>query len=410
MPMIKLILHGCNGKMGQVVSESAAVDPDIKIIAGVDRFPEAKTNPYPVYEDLNAIPEKGDVILDFSSPVALPNLLDYAKKNSIPVVIATTGLSSQDLELIQQTSEEIAVFRAANMSVGVNLMYELAHRSASVLGDNFDIEILEKHHNQKVDSPSGTAYSLADAINKAFLNSKHYVFGRHSKTDKRSKGEIGIHAVRGGTIAGEHTVIFAGQDEVLEITHSAHSRQIFALGALTAVKYISDKKSGLYDMKDVMLDQDAVTNIYTSNEEAMITINQIDNEPYIIADIFGKLAQQNINIDMISQTAPVNGKVNISFTLPQQDLGNAIQIIGEYNTANPAVRTDVYADITTITVEGPGMERQSGVAAKVFEIMAKQNIRIKIITTSETKISYVIDQRDEKHAVEAIIEAFNLYE
>jgi 4-hydroxy-tetrahydrodipicolinate reductase len=162
MPMIKLILHGCNGKMGQVVSESAAVDPDIKIIAGVDRFPEAKTNPYPVYEDLNAIPEKGDVILDFSSPVALPNLLDYAKKNSIPVVIATTGLSSQDLELIQQTSEEIAVFRAANMSVGVNLMYELAHRSASVLGDNFDIEILEKHHNQKVDSPSGTAYSLAD--------------------------------------------------------------------------------------------------------------------------------------------------------------------------------------------------------------------------------------------------------
>ncbi len=159
-----------------------------------------------------------------------------------------------------------------------------------------------------------------------------------------------------------------------------------------------------------MLDQDAVTNIYTSNEEAMITINQIDNEPYIIADIFGKLAQQNINIDMISQTAPVNGKVNISFTLPQQDLGNAIQIIGEYNTANPAVRTDVYADITKITVEGPGMERQSGVAAKVFEIMAKQNIRIKIITTSETKISYVIDQRDEKHAVEAIIEAFNLYE
>ena len=407
--MRKLILHGCNGKMGRTVAGTAAADPDIRIVAGIDKYSDGKAGPFPVYEDFSRIAEKGDVILDFSSPSALSGLLEYAKKSGTPLVIATTGLSPRDLEQIRQASKDVAIFQAANMALGVNLMYELVRQAASVLGERFDIEIVEKHHNQKVDSPSGTAYALADVINEAFLNSRHYVFGRHSKTDKRSKDEIGIHSIRGGTIAGEHTVLFAGPDEILEITHSAHSRQIFALGALTAVKYLAGKKPGLYNMKDVMLDRNAVTNIYTSNEEAMITINQVPNEPAITADIFGKLAQRNINIDMISQTAPVNGHVNISFTLPQQELGNAIRIIGEYNAANPEVRTDVFADITKLTVEGLGMERQSGVAAKIFEIMARQDIRIKIITTSETKISYIIDQREEKHAVEAIMEAFRLY-
>lgn len=406
--MINLIIHGCNGKMGQVVAAASANDPDIRVIAGVDKYPAGKTNPFPVYESFSDIKEKADVIIDFSVPGALPQLLDYARSSKTPLVIATTGLSPEDLNSIEKASKETAIFRAANMSLGVNLMYDLAERASSVLGDLFDIEIIEKHHNQKIDSPSGTAYALADAINNAFLNSKHYVFGRHSKNDKRAKTEIGIHAVRGGTIAGEHTVIYAGQDEILEITHSAHSRQIFAMGALTAAKYLKNKTSGLYNMKDVMLDENAVTNIYTSNEEAMITINHISNDAAVAADIFEKLADKGINIDMISQTAPMNGLVNMSFTLPQKELGNAIQIIGEYNKANPEVRTDVFGDITKLTVEGLGMERQSGVAAKIFKIMAKQDIRIKIITTSETKISYIIDQRDERSAVEAIIDAFGL--
>lgn len=394
--------------MGQVVAGAAAADSDFQVVAGVDKFPDTITNPFPVYKNFSDIQEQADIIIDFSVPAALPALLEYAKKSNTSLVIATTGLSPEDLQLIEQKSSDIAIFRAANMSLGVNLMYEIVQRAASVLGELFDIEIIEKHHNQKIDSPSGTAYALADAINGAFLNSKHYVFGRHSKNDKRSKNEIGIHAIRGGTIAGEHTVIYAGKDEVLEVTHSAHSREIFALGALTAAKYINGKTPNLYNMNDVLLNESMVTNIYTSNEESMITINQMPNEPIIIAGIFGKIAKKNINIDMISQTAPVNGLVNISFTLPIRDLGNAIQIIGEYNAANPTIRTDVFGDITKLTVEGLGMERQVGVAAKVFEIMAKQDICIKIITTSETKISYVIDQEDEKQAVEAIIDAFQL--
>jgi 4-hydroxy-tetrahydrodipicolinate reductase len=406
--MIKLILHGCNGKMGQVVANAASADKEIQIIAGIDRYPAAKENGFPVYESFTTLQEKGDVILDFSSPTALPDLLEYAEGSSTPLVIATTGLTPQDLQMIQEKSKNIAIFRAANMSVGVNLMYELVHKAASVFGDRFDIEILEKHHNQKADSPSGTAYALADAANEAFLNSKHYTFGRHSKTDKRSKDEIGIHAIRGGTIAGEHTVLFAGQDEVLEITHSAHSRQIFALGALAAVKYLAGEKPGLYNMKDVMLDEDAVTSIYASNDEIMMTINQVSNEPAVMAEIFGKLAKQHININMISQTAPVNGRVSISFTLPRQEQDNASRIMQEYQAAHPEVHADVYTDVTKLTVEGPGMERQSGVAARIFEVMARQDIRIRIITTSETKISYVIDERDEKHAVEAILDAFQL--
>jgi 4-hydroxy-tetrahydrodipicolinate reductase len=312
------------------------------------------------------------------------------------------------LELIEEKSAHFPIFRSANMSLGVNLMYELVHRAASVLGDLFDIEIIEKHHNQKIDSPSGTAYALADSINAAFLNSKHYIFGRHSKNDRRAANEIGIHAVRGGTIAGEHSVIYAGRDEILEITHSAHSKQIFALGALEAAKYIKGKAPGLYDMKDVMLEQSAVTNIYTSNDEVLVTVYQMPSDTGMISALFSKLARESINIDMISQTAPANGLVNVSFTLPEKHVNKAINVIGEFNTANPTVRTDVFINITKLTVEGLGMEHQSGVAARIFEIMAKQGIGIKIITTSETKISFVIDQIDEKSAVEAIIDAFGL--
>ncbi len=406
--MINIIINGCNGKMGQVVASSALSDPEVNIVAGVDRFPESMENPFPVYKNFSDIKEKADVVIDFSVPAALPALLEYAVNANTPVVIATTGFSEQDLALIEQTSTKIPLFRAANMSIGINLMYELVQKAASVLGEGFDIEIIEKHHNQKIDSPSGTALALADSINEAFLNAKNYVYGRHSKNDRRTAHEIGIHAIRGGTISGDHTVIYAGKDEILEITHSAHSKQIFATGAIAAAKYMSDKQPGLYNMKDILLEQCIVTNIYTDNDEAMITVNNLPNDSSIIYNIFGKLAQENINVDMISQTAPVNGQVNVSFTIPEKELNEAINVLGVYNKVDPSIRTDVLIGITKLTVEGLGMERQSGVAAKVFETMARQDIKIKLITTSETKISCVIDSVDEKHAVEGIMSAFNL--
>jgi 4-hydroxy-tetrahydrodipicolinate reductase len=406
--MIKLILHGCNGKMGREVVSAATADNEIKIVAGVDRYPDSVENPFPVYEKLSHVKESADVILDFSVPGSLPMLLDYVDKTSIPLVIATTGFSPQDIEAIKEQSQRSAIFRAANMSVGINLMYELIQRAASVLGDRFDIEIVEKHHNQKIDAPSGTAYALADAINEVFLGSKNYTYGRHSKIDKRAKNEIGIHAVRGGTIAGDHTVIFAGKDEILEVKHSAISRQIFALGALSAVKYMAGKSTGLYDMSDALLDQNTVTNLYTNNEQVMITINKLPDKPALIAGIFAGLAKQGINVDMISQTAPVADHINLSFTLPAQNLDQAINTIEEAKESNPEIHTDIFENITQLTVEGSGMERQSGVAAQVFEVLARQDIGIKLITTSETKISLVIPRREEKSATEAIIAAFGL--
>jgi len=406
--MIKLILHGCNGKMGQTVVGAANTNPDIRIVAGIDKYSGNKSNPFPVYERFSDMTEQGDVILDFSSPSALPDLLEYAGKSKTPLVIATTGLSERNMEQIRQASKEIAIFQAANMAMGVNLMYELVNQAASVLGERFDIEIIEKHHNQKADSPSGTAYSLAEAANKAFLNSRHYVYGRHSKSDKRSKDEIGIHSIRGGTIAGEHSVLFAGPDETLEITHQAQSKQIFALGALTAVQYLAGKKTGLYNMKDIMLDQNAVTNIHTNNEEAMITVNCDSDDPTFAAKIFGKLAQQDIVIDLISQTVPENGGFRLSFTLPQQEQDHAMQILEKCKVGDSSVKANTCSDITRLTVEGPGMERQPGVAAKVFEIMAEQDIRVKMISTSETKIAVILPRQDEKRAVESILEAFHL--
>ncbi|HHU78526.1 MAG: 4-hydroxy-tetrahydrodipicolinate reductase [Caldicoprobacterales bacterium] len=250
--MIKLILHGCNGKMGQAVVSALAEQEEIEIAAGVDRYPESRVNSFPVYDQLTLIQEEADVILDFSVPDALPPLMEYAEKTSLPLVIATTGLSPEDLNMIERLSQKTAVLRAANMSLGINLMYELIKKAALVLGDRFDIEIVEKHHNQKIDAPSGTAYALADALNEVLQPAKNFTYGRHSKNNRRSKNEIGIHAIRGGTIAGEHSVIFAGQDEIIEITHTAHSRKLFALGAMEAVKYMAGKTAGLYTMSDVL--------------------------------------------------------------------------------------------------------------------------------------------------------------
>ncbi|HZJ82553.1 MAG TPA: 4-hydroxy-tetrahydrodipicolinate reductase, partial [Clostridia bacterium] len=201
--MINVILHGCNGKMGQVVASIASTDPDVKIVAGIDRSPNTFDNPFPVYTSLEECPHSCNVIIDFSLPQALPSLLEGALAKKSAIVVATTGLSNKDQESIVSYSKEIPIFQAANMSIGVNLMYELIQKAARVLGDSFDIEIVEKHHNEKIDSPSGTAFALADSINEVFLNSKNYVYGRHSNNDRRSSLDIGIHAIRGGTIVGE---------------------------------------------------------------------------------------------------------------------------------------------------------------------------------------------------------------
>ena len=247
--MISIILSGANGKMGHVVADLVLDDENCKIVAGVDINGQDECD-FPVYKDFSSA--KGDVIIDFSDPCALENILSFAVKNRIGVVLATTGYNQQQIDKIKAASKKIPVFFTFNMSLGINLLVNLAKKAHSVLGENFDIEIVEKHHNQKIDAPSGTAYMIADAINEQANNSYSYIFDRHDQRRERGEREIGIHTVRAGTIVGEHEIIFAGNDEIITLSHSARSKDIFAVGAIKAACFIKNKPPGLYDMSNLV--------------------------------------------------------------------------------------------------------------------------------------------------------------
>lgn len=250
--MLKVIINGCNGAMGQVLNKIIEDIEDIEIIAGIDKNPDKYKNNYPAFSNLFNFKNKADVIIDFSNPQSLQNLLEYGLETSTPLVIATTGLSSKDIENIKEASKKIPIFQTGNTSLGINVLINLVRKVAAILNEGFDIEIIEKHHNKKVDAPSGTAYMIAKAMNEELDNSKEFVYGREGNIGKRSKNQIGIHAVRGGTIPGEHTVIFAGQDEVIEVKHTAFSKDIFAIGAIKASRFIASQSAGLYNMDDLI--------------------------------------------------------------------------------------------------------------------------------------------------------------
>lgn len=248
--MIRAILCGASGKMGGFVASAAENDSEISIVAGVDKVNSGEK--FPVFSSFSDINVDADIIIDFSNVALLDSMLDYALSQNIPLVIATTGYTEEQTGKIKKASEKIPIFFTFNMSVGVNLIAALAKKAASILGDGFDIEIIEQHHNQKIDSPSGTAIMLANAVNSVFGDSLNYEYDRHSVRRKRPKNEIGIHSVRGGTIVGKHDVIFAGHDEVITISHEAQSKEVFAVGAVRAAKFLYGKKAGLYDMNSMM--------------------------------------------------------------------------------------------------------------------------------------------------------------
>lgn len=249
--MIKIIMNGCNGKMGQVITRLAAEDKDCEIVAGID-INTSIQNTYPVYTALDEFDAPADVVIDFSHPSCLTGILEYCKKRKLPVILSTTGFSAEQKEEFKAASSEIPVFFSANMSLGINLLIALAKKATKLLEGSFDIEIIEKHHNQKIDAPSGTALAIADAIDETLSYPAEYIYDRHNVRRKRGKHEIGIHAVRGGTIVGEHEVLFAGTDEVIELKHSAHSKEVFAVGAIKAAKFITSKPAGMYDMNDLI--------------------------------------------------------------------------------------------------------------------------------------------------------------
>ncbi len=250
--MTRVIMHGCNGKMGQVITGICKEDPMVEIVAGVDVYDGIK-NDYPVFSNISLCNVEADVIIDFSNAKAVDDLLVYSEEKQVPVVLCTTGLSGEQLAKVEETSRKVAVLKSANMSLGINTLMELLKKATAVFAPaGFDIEIVEKHHNQKLDAPSGTAIALADSINEALEEKYEYKYDRSQERKKREKKEIGISAVRGGNIVGEHEVFFAGMDEVIEFKHTAYSKGVFAKGAVEAAKFLKGKKPGHYEMSDVI--------------------------------------------------------------------------------------------------------------------------------------------------------------
>ena len=249
--MTDIAVCGANGKMGKVICDVVSSRDNCKIVAGIDKITDAYSD-FPIVSKVSELKTKPDVIIDFSHPSVLDDLLDYCQTNGTPLVIATTGYTEEQISKIKKASSQIPLFFTFNMSLGINLLAQLAKKATRILGGQFDIEIVEKHHNQKIDAPSGTALMLADSINEELGNNYSLTYDRHSVRKKRSKTEIGMHAIRGGTIVGEHEIIFAGRDEVITLKHEAHSKEVFAVGAVNAAIFISDKSAGLYDMSKII--------------------------------------------------------------------------------------------------------------------------------------------------------------
>lgn len=250
--MVKAIMHGCNGHMGQVITGLIKDDPDIELVAGIDLV-DCRDNGYPVFTNIRDCHVQADVIIDFCSAKAVDELLKFSVERQIPVVLCTTGLSEEQLAAVEEASKKVAVLKSANMSLGVNMLMKLLQDATKILAPaGFDIEIVEKHHNRKLDAPSGTALALADSINEVLDNEYAYKFDRSQDHKKREKKEIGISAVRGGTIVGDHDVIFAGTDEVITFSHTAYSRAIFGKGAVQAAKFLAGKPAGYYQMSHVI--------------------------------------------------------------------------------------------------------------------------------------------------------------
>lgn len=250
--MVKIIMHGCNGKMGQTISGIVAGDNETEIVAGIDVY-DGIQNTYPVYKNIKDCDVAADVIIDFSTASAVDDLLDYSAATQIPVVLCTTGLSEEQLAKVEETAKKVAVLKSANMSLGINTIMKLLQDAVKVFGTaGYDIEIVEKHHNLKLDAPSGTALALADSMNEVMDHQYEYIYDRSGRRQKRDAKELGISAVRGGTIVGEHEVYFAGTDEVIEIKHTAYSKAVFAKGAVEAAKFLVGKGPGHYEMSDVI--------------------------------------------------------------------------------------------------------------------------------------------------------------
>ena len=403
--MVRTIITGANGAMGQVLATMIAHSDDFEVVAGVDLSIDRYENKFPVYKTIGEVAEQADLIIDFSRPEALENNLQYAKQKKLPLVIATTGINDEQRKRIHMFSSDIPIFFTANMSLGVNLQLELVRQAASFFGTSADIEIVERHHNIKSDAPSGTAIMLAEAINDELDDSMRFQFGRHGLDAKRQPNEIGLHAIRGGKIVGEHDVLFITDEELLEIRHRSESKKVFAAGALRAARYLLKCPVGLYSMHDIVGGVKTVTGVYADRDVAVITLEAFPSNVKNFAEIFTEIASHNVNIDIISQSIPRGSKVDLTFSFSKNDMRVVEQCIKRYM---PNQEYMVQSSVCKVTIEGMGMENSSGVAAKLFAALGEKYIGVLLVTTSETKIAFCVDMDDADTALQVTKTAFGL--
>ena len=406
--MINTIINGCNGIMGRTLITTIASKEGFRVVAGVDPYGEASPDwGFPAYKSLTDVKEKADVVIDFSRAEGIIEFLSIAKTKKLPIVVATTGLTEEHLDYLKECSNEIPVLQAANMSLGINLLKVLVKQTAAVLNNTFDIEIIEKHHNVKRDSPSGTALALADTLKKSIDRPIEFVYGRKEKNKLRESKEIGIHAIRGGNIVGEHDVIFAGMDERLTLSHAAYSKGLFTIGALQAAEYLNGKPPGFYHMDNVIAEKSIITNLYTG-EEALVSFKSIPASLGTSHNIFKAFSDAGINIDMISQTATDAGFHSLSFTIGNIDVEKANNLLNDMKIVNSSLEGILFRNLCKITVEGIGMETQSGVATAFFGILDELGVESKSVTTSETKISIIIEKQFREKVIFLVKERYNL--
>jgi 4-hydroxy-tetrahydrodipicolinate reductase len=388
--MTKIIINGCNGRMGRTIIGLAGESDRITVVAGVDpQPPENDAFPFPVYSRLADVVETGDVVIDFSRPDGVDELIDYCIGTDTAAVIATTGYSGDQQNRVTAAARQIAVLQSANMSLGINILKRLIVDATAVLGTTFDVEIVERHHKMKKDAPSGTALLLGEAVRSTIDERREFVHGRHGGDTMRQAWEIGVHAVRGGTIVGEHDVHFVGNNEELILGHKAYSRALFAGGALKAAEYLALKAPGLYSMEDLVAESTSVTRIYTGRE-SLITFPRISGDPAVAFDIFNAFGEADIRIDMISQTVLGKNSHSLSFSIGDDDQAKSEVILRSLRETGD-IEGEMTSGLTKITVEGIGMERLSGVASKIFGILRDLQIESQAVTTSETTITWLVD-------------------
>lgn len=391
---MKIIIVGIGGRLGKAIFHTAR-ENGIEVCAGIDVMADSLDFPIPVYKTLSECKEKADALIDFSRPTSLADILEYCQKTRTPAVLATTGYTKEQQESVEKASKTIAIFQTSNMSLGVNLLISLAKQAAGFLGANYEVEIIEQHHNRKVDAPSGTALSIASAINGVFDNTLINTYGRTPQSGKRDPKEIGIHAVRGGNIVGKHDVLFIGSEEILTITHTAQTRSVFALGAIRAAEFIANKAPAMYNMNDLIGNEYSVT---TVRGEENIALVSLDAENFAkVSELFSDLSGENVNVDMISQTPTASG-LSISFSISSEDVCKV----------NKLTNCTIRENLAKLVVIGAGMEHQSGVADALLSVLSEAKIEVCAITTGSTQINCALPSSSLSKAIELIRAKFDI--